>query len=95
MDHMSFIGKIISDGRITIPNKIRTLIGINDGDLVICSIKLAKSKYNLNIKKHKTNLISKNSINNLKEIQLNKINEQDKKIAKNSVHDEKIGEDSK
>jgi len=37
----SFVAKVISDGRITIPNEIRDLMGVNDGDLVVCSIRRA------------------------------------------------------
>lgn len=38
MKKISFIGKIISDGRLTVPIEVRLAMDIKEGDLVVCSL---------------------------------------------------------
>jgi len=35
---LKFIARIVSDGRITIPEQIRKLLGLKEGDFVSCDL---------------------------------------------------------
>lgn len=39
MQKIGFIGKVISEGRVTIPKEIRDLLGIHNGDFVELEVK--------------------------------------------------------
>jgi len=43
---LKFIGRIISDGRVTIPEKIRELLGLKNGDYVSCEVEGVRSPVN-------------------------------------------------
>ena len=36
------MAKVVSDGRVTIPNELREILQINDGDFVECSVTVVK-----------------------------------------------------
>jgi len=40
---LKFIARVISDGRVTIPEEIRKLLGIRSGDYVSCEIESVNS----------------------------------------------------
>jgi len=40
---LKFIARVISDGRVTIPEEIRKLLGIRGGDFVSCEVESIES----------------------------------------------------
>jgi len=40
----SFRVKLISGGRVTVPTAIRKLLGVRDGDYIVCSVQAAESE---------------------------------------------------
>jgi len=40
---LKFIARIVSDGRVTIPEQIRKLLGLKEGDFVSCDIETVNS----------------------------------------------------
>jgi len=40
---LKFIARVISDGRVTIPEEIRKLLGIRSGDFVSCEVESIES----------------------------------------------------
>ena len=40
----SFRVKLISGGRVTVPTAIRKLLGVRDGDYIVCSVEAAESE---------------------------------------------------
>ncbi len=42
MSGETFVGQIIADGRITIPDKVRDLLKLKEGDLVRVTVQPAK-----------------------------------------------------
>lgn len=43
-EEIPFFAEVIAGGRITIPDEIRKIFEIKDGDHVLCRIKLVKKK---------------------------------------------------
>jgi len=40
---LKFIARVVSDGRVTIPEQIRKLLGLKEGDFVSCDIETVNS----------------------------------------------------
>ena len=41
-EDIPFFAEVIAGGRITIPEEIRKIFGVNDGDHVMCRVRLVK-----------------------------------------------------
>lgn len=49
---ITFPARIISDGRITVPEEVRSILALDSGDIVNCTLtKLAENKENKNKRK--------------------------------------------
>ena len=52
-DNIPFFAEVTAGGRITIPEEIRKIFEIKDGDAVFCRLKLMPKKKNNNVKEQK------------------------------------------
>jgi len=52
-DDIPFFAEVTAGGRITIPEEIRKIFEIKDGDAVFCRLKLMPKKRNDNVKEVK------------------------------------------
>ena len=62
-DEMPFIAEVIKGGRLTIPEEIRKLMRINEGNYVLIKLKVVSRK-RLGSKKQRKNGNGKNGISN-------------------------------
>ena len=52
-DDIPFFAEVTAGGRITIPEEVRKIFEIKDGDAVFCRLKLMPKKKNNNLKEPK------------------------------------------